>query len=66
MITYLLNLLSTNLSESAIYESWGWGDLGVVEGLFDKSGIYNNAPLATFLQNYVKDHEIYRKFTIGG
>lgn len=42
MISYLLNILTTNLSESAIYKSWGWGDIGVVEGIFDKPGVYNN------------------------
>jgi len=66
MVSELVDIWRSNITKDTIYKSWGWGKLGILEGFYNKRGLYDNTPLVEFLTNYMQDHDVKRKFTIGG
>lgn len=45
MVSELVEIWKTNITKDTIYKSWGWGKLGILEGFYNKRGLYDNSPL---------------------
>lgn len=54
LANFLVNV-STSLTKADIYQQW---PMGVVEGLFERTGIFDTAPLRLFLQKNVFSRSI--------